>query len=103
VPPGTKKKLVTTPAAKQRALELFDRHPELSTREVARRTGIPKSTAARLRHQLGQPSPYHPFRSRTSPGPRDHQTPPPASDEAIVEQRAVAWRVLDTGQVIRVH
>jgi hypothetical protein len=68
------------------ALALFDRQPELATREVARRVGMPPATAARLRQQL----------DKTSRGAAADTSAPARRDVELVE-----WEVLENGQVVR--
>ena len=86
-----KRRLVTTPAMKRQALLLFSRQPELSTREVARRTRMPVATAARLRTKAGLASPYTPFQATAAAGQR--ASPPAAADNE-------GWVVLESGQVV---
>jgi hypothetical protein len=69
------------------ALALFDRRPELATREVARRVGMPPATAARLRQQLT---------TKTSRGAAADTSAAVRRDDELVE-----WEVLENGQVVR--
>lgn len=68
------------------ALALFRSRPELSTREIARRVGMPNATAARLRLRAGlAPSP-----STSTASTVDAPAPLPES----------TWTILPTGQVV---